>query len=825
MQDATVERLAKIIADPRPSDGSPDNKKHLLPRKPVIRLHLGLAEGWFSLFLVATVVYSTIWCVQAVGWVEHLEVLSLTTVLGLIAGVIAAKQHRLPRIVVHAIAIVLGLLIAYWQTAGAFYAGSIGALTNGMHRWIQLALVGGTSNDDSIFLFFILSLGFLLAYASAWLVYRTRRPWLMIVANAVVLLINLSNVSDGYIVFLIVFLIAALLLLLRFNLYESAQRWRRAGLRCADDLGWDFMQAGALISIGILILSWLLPWGYTNADAAQIWTLNANPLVDITNLWNRLISVDGGSNPSNHGNFTDTLVLGGNPNLNNTVVFNVESTDGSQYLASISYSTYNGRLWINGETDSTAIKSGQPYANSATDVHAIQQTVTVVNPPGEQKPYIFGASEISTVNQDAQVLTNTTDGSVISFLRSNGRLAAGDHYTVVSYISSADVQTLQTVPLPSAAPVLPSNFDGPVPVTVYDPNVLRTYLQLPPNLDPNIMALAKQITANSSTMYDKAVAIETYLRTHYKYNANVGVPPGEEPTSWFLFRSGNQGFCNYFATAMTIMARQLGIPARVVSGYTNGTLDPKHNQWVVRGTDAHSWVQVYFAGYGWVNFEPSASFASFIRPLPGEFGSGSSSTSIGGGQSTTPRGKLGNLNPSDPAGTGSVNTQLTAAQEQARFRTQVSLTLGSIILLILFSLAFFSLWWRRLFRGYGISAQIFGRLCILANWAGISIQRSQTPYEYIHKLAEATPDEAVTLERLGDIYVRDRWADPASREHPNHSGEQGELPGLWKGLQPRLFRYVLRHPYFLRKLPQAIVTFFHSRRSHRHARKTSIEEL
>jgi len=823
MRDATVERLAKIIADPRPSDDS-GNKKHLLPRKPIIRLHIGLAEGWFSLFLVAAVVYSTIWCVQAVGWVDHLNALSLTTALGLIGGVIAAKQHRLPRLAVHAIAVVLGLLISYWQTAGAFYAGNIGALTNGVHRWIQLALIGGTSTDDSIFLFFILALGFLLAYASAWLVYRTRRPWLMIVANAVVLLINLSNVTDGYIVFLIIFLIAALLLLLRFNLYESAQRWRRLGLRCADDLGWDFMQAGALISIGILILSWLLPWGYTNAAAAQIWNVNANPLVDITNLWNRLISVDGGSNPSNHGNFTDTLVLGGNPNLNNDIVFNIQSTDGTQYVESLSYSTYNGHIWINGATSSSSLKANESYYNPATDVHAIQQTVNVVNPPGEQKPYIFGASQISTVDQGAQVITDAADGSVISFLRSNGRLAGGDHYTVTSYISSADVQTLRSVPFPSAAPVFPPNFDGQLPPTVYDPTILKTYLQLPPNLDSNILTKAKEITANAPTMYDKAVAIETYFHDNFQYDANVSVPPGQEATSWFLFRSGNKGFCNYFATAMTVMARMLGMPARVVSGYTNGTYDSKHNQWVVRGTDAHSWTQIYFAGYGWINFEPSAHFSTFTRPLPGQFGSGSQSTNLNNGQGTNVTNKPGRKDIPDP-GTGSVNTPLTAAQAQAQFREQVGLTLGSIVLLILFGLAFFSLWWRRLFRGYGISAQIFGRLCILANWAGISIQRSQTPYEYIHKLSEATPDEAPTLERLGDIYVRDRWADPASTEHPNHSGEKGELPGLWKGLQPHLFMYVLRHPYFLRKLPQSVTAFFRNRRSHRRTRKTSIEEL
>jgi transglutaminase-like putative cysteine protease len=825
MRDATVERLAKIIADSGPGDSSQNNKKQLLPRRPTLRLHLGLAEGWFSLFLVATVVYSTIWCVQAVGWVVHLDVLSLTTLLGLVGGVVASKQHHLPRLAVHVIAVVFGLLLAYWQTAGAFYAGNVAAFTNGIHRWIQVALVGGTSNDDSIFLFFILALGFLLAYASAWLVYRTRRPWLMIVANAVVLLINLSNVSDGYIVFLIIFLIAALLLLLRFNLYESAQGWRRLGLRCADDLGWDFMQAGALISIGILILSWLLPWGYTNGTAAQIWTLNANPIVDITNLWNRLVSVNGGSNPSNHGNFTDTLVLGGNPNLNNAVVFNVSSTDGSQYLASISYSTYTGTRWINGTTASSTLKANEPYYNAATDVHPISQTVTVVNPPGEQDPYIFGATQISTVDQNTEVLTSAADGSVVSFLRSNGRLAGGDRYTVTSYISSADVQTLQSVPLPKDAPVVPPNFDGQVGPNVYDPQVLQTYLQLPSNLNPRILALAKQITSGAPTMYDKAVALETYFHNNFKYNANVGVPQGEEPVSWFLFNSGNQGFCNYFATAMTVMARELGIPARVVSGYTNGTYDAKHNVWVVKGTDAHSWAQIYFAGYGWVNFEPSVGYSTFARPLPGQFGSTGSTTNPGTSSTTTTRNKTGLLNPPDPAGTGSVNPALSAAEQQAQFREQVSLTLGSIVLLILLGLAFFSIWWRRLFRGYGISAQIFGRLCILANWAGISLQPSQTPYEYIHKLAEVKPDEAATLERLGDIYVRDRWADPASTEHPARTGENGELPGLWKGLQPRLFVYVLRHPYFLRKVPQTITSFLHNRRSSRHTQGTLEEEL
>src|SRR5947209_20359159 len=83
--------------------------------------------------------------------------------------------------------IILGRLLEFRQTAGADKGGSIMALVDSMHQWFIVAFGAATSNDDSIFLFFITALGFLLAYTSAWLLYRTRSPWLMILANAVVL--------------------------------------------------------------------------------------------------------------------------------------------------------------------------------------------------------------------------------------------------------------------------------------------------------------------------------------------------------------------------------------------------------------------------------------------------------------------------------------------------------------------------------------------------------------------------------------------------------------------------------------------------------------
>ncbi|HEU5226394.1 MAG TPA: transglutaminase domain-containing protein [Ktedonobacteraceae bacterium] len=823
MRDAAIERLSKIISD-TPQDTN--RGKGLRPEKAPFEFHLGLAEGWFSLFLLAAVVYCTIWSVQVVHWVDHLDILSLTTALGLIGGVIAAKQRRFSRIAVHLIAVVFCLLLAFWQTAGAFYSGSTAALAHGMQHWFDVAINGGTIDDDSIFLFLIIAVGFFLAYMSAWLLYRTRSPWLMIVANAIVLLINLSNVDAGYIVFLVVFLIASLLLLLRFNLYESVRRWKKQGLRYADDLGWDVMQAGALISIGILIFSWLLPAGYTDQNAAQIWKLDNNPWVQLENTWNRLISVNGASSPLNHGNFRDTLVLAGNPNLTHDKVLTVQ-TDNNEalYLPFINYDIYTKRGWAVSPTDTLSVKANQPVPIVATSTHQVKQKVTIVNPPGEQHPYLLGASGITSVNVPAGVLLSKANGNQVAWLSQNGDLAIGTQYTVTSAVSSADVTTLRSVPMPKDAPQYDGSFDGPLPPTYFDPNVLQTYQQLPSGLDPQIASLAQQITGHAPTMYDKVVALETYLRSNYAYSVDVQLPPGEEGVSWFLFRSGNKGFCNYFASAMAVMARSLGIPARVVAGYTNGTFDAKSHQWVVYGTDAHSWTQIYFAGYGWINFEPSASFSTFTRPLPNQFGvgnSGNTGNDTGTNAPNSGRGRTNLQNELDQPDSGG-STILTPEQSQALLRQRVSTALGGLILLLLFVGMLFGIWWNRLFRRHPLAVQLYGRVCMLANWAGIKLQPSQTPYEYIQAVAEAAPGDAITLERLGDIYVRDRWADPASGEHPRSNGEIDELPSMWKQLQPHLFFYVLRHPYFLLRLPSraggALIGMWKSHRERRRAEK------
>jgi len=131
------------------------------------------------------------------------------------------------------------------------------------------------------------------------------------------------------------------------------------------------------------------------------------------------------------------------------------------------------------------------------------------------------------------------------------------------------------------------------------------YLQLPA-LDPRISELARQITANAATSYDKAVAIEQYLRSHYAYTLQLGSRSPKDPIAYFLFER-KAGHCEYFASSMAVMLRAAGVPARIVNGFRGGEFNDLTGNYLVRGRDAHSWVEVYFPGQGWAAFDPTPS--------------------------------------------------------------------------------------------------------------------------------------------------------------------------------------------------------------------------
>ncbi|HXM68319.1 MAG TPA: transglutaminaseTgpA domain-containing protein [Candidatus Acidoferrum sp.] len=135
------------------------------------------------------------------------------------------------------------------------------------------------------------------------------------------------------------------------------------------------------------------------------------------------------------------------------------------------------------------------------------------------------------------------------------------------------------------------------------PQFSFSYLKVPA-LDPRIPQLAVQITASASDNYDKAAALEKYLQSHYGYTLQLQRAPLNDPLSNFLFVR-KQGHCEYFASSMAVMLRTLGIPSRVVNGFRSDEFNDLTANYVVRARNAHSWVEAYFPGYGWVTFDPT----------------------------------------------------------------------------------------------------------------------------------------------------------------------------------------------------------------------------
>ncbi len=140
----------------------------------------------------------------------------------------------------------------------------------------------------------------------------------------------------------------------------------------------------------------------------------------------------------------------------------------------------------------------------------------------------------------------------------------------------------------------------------YLPQFAPAYLQLPEAhpLDPRIPRLAAQIAGSASNNYDKAIAVERYLKTHYGYTLELLRSPVADPLANFLFER-KQGHCEYFASSMAVMLRTLGIPSRVVNGFRSDEFNDVTGYYVVRAKNAHSWVEAYFPGYGWVTFDPT----------------------------------------------------------------------------------------------------------------------------------------------------------------------------------------------------------------------------
>jgi len=152
--------------------------------------------------------------------------------------------------------------------------------------------------------------------------------------------------------------------------------------------------------------------------------------------------------------------------------------------------------------------------------------------------------------------------------------------------------------------------DRQAPSLAYPAAVRNVFLQLP-DVSTRIAELAREVTRESRTPYEMAQAIERHLRQNYQYSLDVGTANPENPVEEFLF-ARKTGYCEHYATAMVIMLRTVGIPARLVTGFLPGEWNDFGNYYTVRQRDAHAWVEVFYPRSGWITFDPTPSVAGIV---------------------------------------------------------------------------------------------------------------------------------------------------------------------------------------------------------------------
>ena len=318
--------------------------------------------------------------------------------------------------------------------------------------------------------------------------------------------------------------------------------------------------------------------------------------------------------------FAKSLDTGVRASLGDQVVLRVRASRPSFWVGQ-TYDYWNGQSWVQAQDPANGghlakLDFGSPFE---IPLQPSQQAPLADGTPDVQTFYlaqsgpnlVFHADNAQRVYVQSRSLFLTGDGTIVSA----SSMGAGTVYTVVSNDVTATPEQLRQATLPQPSSPVPQA-DG---LSGQD---TERYLQLP-HPYPGVAALARTITAGIGTQgdpdphtYDKVSAIESWMSSHVRYTTDI--PPlarGADAVTSFLFGS-RQGYCEQISTATVVMLRSLGIPARETVGYVPGSFNPITDLYDVQAKDAHAWVQVWFPGYGWQNFDPTA-VVPLANPTPG----------------------------------------------------------------------------------------------------------------------------------------------------------------------------------------------------------------
>ncbi len=641
-------------------------------------------------------------------------------------------------------------------------------------NWIRALMEGTSGADNLIFVTQLSILGWWIGYLAIWSLFRHQRLLSAVIPSGVALLVNAYYSSAAMTPYLVLYAVAVLLLAIRVELARNETRWQMTRVRYAPDITLDFLKAGLGFTALVLLLAWAMPDVTQNLTVERMLRPFEGPWQRIEDTWNRMYkSLNYGSSSTQVSSFGKSMSFGGPVSLTDRPIFDAD-TPARTYWRAAAYDEYTSGGWENTSPDVVIIDGDEPLREP--EITSTRPLTVTVYPLEEGQELIFAPPQPRQVSvpvtADIRLVPNPENAGEplqsISLMRTRVRVDPETGYRVVSAVTDAPPSALR-------------KDTGEYPDWVRD-----RYLQLPDSVPARVRELAAEITTNTGNAYDKANAVEKYLRT-YNYNQNISAPPsGQDGVDYFLF-DVKEGYCDYYASAMVVMLRSVGVPARFVVGYTPGQpreqneLDDSNPVFRVLERNAHAWPEVYFPSYGWVQFEPTASEPLLARPIDPLENLDAGLIPDQGPANIGDEAELPEL--PQEIGTATPVNQVSAFERWLRSNW------GWLVAAAVVAVAVIGGWQvlrRRqidLFRDSEVLARLFALLGLWANRLRIPWRSSQTPLEKAASFNAKLPEAAPAVDTIAGLFIAQQYG----RQQPPRESIDG-LAKSWRQLQPQLWK-------------------------------------
>ncbi len=558
-----------------------------------------------ALLTSATRLYATRWT----GFLERAQYL---VILGAAAGLLLG-QSRFSKGWVRFFALAYTLFAIPWQLGT-----TAGSAVPWQERLISLQARMATASyefihsqvvhDPILFLTLMTLLFWIIGLVSGYYLTRHGQPWPAILSSGITMIV-IDHYDPGLSSwgrYVIIFVILSLLLIGRMTYLHYRHEWQSTGVMPAPGASLDLGRAAMFAVVALVAAAWLAPGlGGALPQVSRMWVEVTKPWQQLSHRFSDAFSSLQSSVGSVGDIYGDNLSLGTGANQGDGIVFTVrasiEPPPGARYYwKNRSYDTYTTNQWAAPSTQTQSENPNEPalpipqWKGREEVTFTFESQVSLLNTLFTSPVPIW----VSRPGDMAGVNTGNDTWDTM-YINANPPLHAGETYQVRGMVSIPTITELQE-----------AGVDYPEWVTQRD-------LQIPDGFPTErFKQLAESITTGMTNPYDKAAAITQWLRQNIQYSTNIPNPPaGIEPLEWFLFVY-REGFCNYYASGEVMLLRSIGIPARLSVGYAEGQISKDAPIFTVRNHDSHAWPEVFFPGYGWVEFEPTVSQAQRVL-LPG----------------------------------------------------------------------------------------------------------------------------------------------------------------------------------------------------------------